>query len=234
MTYNTFIAEFKKLANPDQAIILARFFKTGKGQYGEGDTFLGIKVPAIRAFAKGFVDMSLPEVQLLLNSEVHEIRFAGLSILIEMYNKGDEKKKEKIFNLYLKNIKKNINNWDLVDLSCPHIIGNFLFDRERDVLYKLSKSNNLWEKRVAIISTFYFIKRNDFKDALALAEILLNDEHDLINKAVGWMLREVGKRDIEVERKFLKKYYKTMPRVALRYAIEKMAEKERKYFLNKQ
>jgi 3-methyladenine DNA glycosylase AlkD len=234
MTYNNFVVGFEKLANPDQAIILARFFKTGRGQYGEGDTFLGIRVPVIRDFAKGFVDMPLREAQLLLDSETHEIRFAGLSILIEKYNNGDEKIKKKIFDLYLKNIKKNINNWDLVDLSCPQIIGNFLFDSERDVLYKLSKSSNLWERRVAMISTFYFIKRNDFKDTLRLAEILLNDKHDLINKAVGWMLREVGKRDIEVERKFLEKYYKTMPRVALRYAIEKMTETQRKYFLNKE
>ncbi|MCK9393237.1 MAG: DNA alkylation repair protein [Candidatus Paceibacterota bacterium] len=227
------ILELKKEANKNQAKILSGFFKTGKGQYGEGDVFWGIKVPTIRAIARKFIEMSIKEVQLLLDCDIHEVRFAGLTILIRKYEKGDEKEKKKIFNLYLKNIKKNINNWDLVDLSCPQIIGSFLFNQDRDILYKLARSNNLWEKRVAMISTFYFIKRNDFKDSLSLAKILLNDKHDLINKAVGWMLREIGKRNIDIEKDFLFLYYNTMPRTTLRYAIEKMNEEERKFFLSK-
>ncbi|MDD5639586.1 MAG: DNA alkylation repair protein [Candidatus Pacebacteria bacterium] len=227
------IAKLKKAKNKEQAKILSGFFKTGKGQYGEGDIFWGIKVPVIRNIAKEFIRIPMNQIQILLDCPVHEVRFAGLMILIKEYERGDEEKQEKIFDLYLKNIKKNINNWDLVDLSCPQIVGSFLFEKEKDVLYKLAMSSNLWERRVAMISTFYFIKKNDFKDALSLAEILLNDKHDLINKAVGWMLREVGKRDMEKERFFLLKYYKNMPRTALRYAIEKMNEEERKFFLAK-
>ncbi|MFA5080603.1 MAG: DNA alkylation repair protein [Candidatus Paceibacterota bacterium] len=226
------ISKLKKVADKEQAKVLSGFFKTGKGQYGESDIFWGIKVPVIRVIAKEF-QIPMEQIQILLDYPVHEVRFAGLMILIKEYEKGDEKKRKKIFDLYIKNIKKNINNWDLVDLSCPQIVGNFLFEKEKDILYKLAKSSNLWEKRVAMISTFYFIKKNDFKDALSLAEILLNDKHDLINKAVGWMLREVGKRDEDIERKFLEKYYREMPRTALRYAIEKMNEKERRYYLKK-
>jgi len=233
MNAEELVKELKGLANEEQAMVLSRFFKTGKGQYGEGDIFFGIKVPAIRNVAKNFYGIDLFGIQKLLDSEIHEVRFAGLNILINKFEKGTTSDKEKIFNFYLKNIKKNINNWDLVDLSCPHIIGCYLFDKDRKVLYDLAKSSNLWERRVAMISTFYFIKRNDFKDALSLSEVLLFDEHDLINKAVGWMLREVGKRDIELEREFLMRNYMSMPRVALRYAIEKMTEGERNFFMGR-
>lgn len=226
--------ELKFLANKKQAEVLARFFKTGKGQYGEGDSFWGIKVPIIRGVANQFLDLELEEIQLLLNDKVHECRFAGLTVLLGKYKKAkSEEEKKAIFEFYLKNIKQSINNWDLVDLSCPQIIGNFLMERDKDILHKLSKSENLWEKRVSMISTFYFIKNNSFQDAFDIAENLINDSHDLIHKAVGWMIREVGKRDLEEEKKFLLRHYKTMPRTALRYAIEKMNKEERLFFLNK-
>lgn len=233
MTSKRLISEFRKAADKKSAKLLSGFFKTGKGQYGEGDIFWGIKVPATRNIARNFVEMPFFEIQLLLNHKVHEIRFAGLIILIEKYKKTDDKGKKVIFDLYLKNIKKNINNWDLVDLSCPQIIGDFLFEKDRSILYKLSKSDNIWERRVAMISTFYFIRKNDFSDALLIAENLLKDKQDLINKAVGWMLREIGKRNLDIERKFLLKNYKIMSRTCLRYAIERMNEKERKFFLKK-
>lgn len=226
--------ELRKSRNAEQAVNLSRFFKTKKGEYGEGDIFWGIKVPQTRAIAKKYGDFQLEDIQILLSDEVHEVRFAGLMVLLEKYRKTKEEKEKKIiFDFYLKNIKNNINNWDLVDLSCPQIIGNYLFDKDKDILYKLSKSNNLWERRVSIISTFYFIKNNQFEDALNISKDLLGDGHDLIHKAVGWMLREVGKRNLGIERKFLNEYYKSMPRTCLRYAIEKMEEKERKSFLEK-
>ncbi len=179
--------------------------------------------------------LSLKDIQALLDAKIHEKRLIALIVLIEKYKKadkaGDEKKKEEIFNFYLNNTK-NINNWDLVDLSCRDIIGAHLFEKDYSILYKLARSANLWEKRIAIISTFYFIQRNNFNDTLKISEILLKDNHDLIHKAVGWMLREVGKRNSEIELAFLRKHYKTMPRTMLRYAIEKFPESKRKSFLN--
>lgn len=231
---NSLEKDLKELIDEKQAKILSGFFKTGKGQYGEGDIFLGIKVPRVREVAKKYIDMDLSDIEKLLQSKTHEVRFAALTILIQQFEKGNNVKREEIYNLYLKNIAKNINNWDLVDLSCPQIIGRYVFEKKNsDILYVLAKSSNLWEKRVAMIATYYAIKREYFCDALNIAEILLYDKHDLINKAVGWMLREVGKRNMKDEKDFLEKYYKTMPRVALRYAIEKMDQKERNYFLGK-
>lgn len=222
--------ELKKLANPKQATLLQRFFKTGKGEYGEGDVFLGIKVPEQRKVAKKY-DLSLAEIQKLLNSKIHEHRLVALFILIKKYQKEDIKKK--IFDLYLKNTK-NINNWDLIDLSAPNIVGDYLLTRKRDILYKLAKSNSLWEKRISILATFTFIGNGEYKDTLKISEILLNDKHDLIHKGVGWMLREVGKRvSQQKEEKFLKKHYKTMPRTMLRYAIERFPENKRKFYLKK-
>tara|TARA_Y100000310_G_scaffold162731_1_gene162675 strand:- start:6977 stop:7684 length:708 start_codon:yes stop_codon:yes gene_type:complete len=227
-------AELKKHADSEKAKILHRFFKTGKGQYGEGDIFLGIVVPKQREIVKKFGgDLSIAHVQKLINSKIHEERLIGLLILVERYKKGDEKEKKFIFNLYLSNSKK-VNNWDLVDLTAPNIVGNYLLNKkqERKILYKLAKSENLWEKRIAIISTFAFIRKNDFADTLKISKILLKDKHDLIHKAVGWMLREVGKRDQDKEEKFLKKHYKNMPRTMLRYAIERFEESLRKKYLN--
>jgi 3-methyladenine DNA glycosylase AlkD len=233
MDVSSLRAELLRVADPEQATILSRFFKTGVGQYGEGDIFLGIKVPVIRSIAKGYACLSLEEVEGLLSDSHHEVRFAALTILIEKYKKGDRLQRSSVFDLYIRNIRRNINNWDLVDLSCPQIVGDYLKDKDRSILYRLSSSDNLWEKRVSIISTLTFIRNNDFRDTLEISKSLLGDKHDLIHKAVGWMLREVGKRDMSVERDFLYQYYREMPRTALRYAIEKMDNGERKSFLAK-
>jgi len=220
--------ELNKLKNKKQAENLQRFFKTKKGEYGEGDIFLGIKVPVQREIASKYQDMPLEQLQTLLSSKIHEYRMISLLILIKKF----KNEKNKIFNFYLKNTK-NINNWDLVDLSAGHIVGSYLLEKDKSILYKLAKSNNLWEKRIAIISTSYFIKNENYEDALNISKILLKDNHDLIHKAVGWMLREVGKKDINKEEEFLKKYYKEMPRTMLRYAIEKFGGDKRRFYLGK-
>jgi len=222
--------EIQKYANKEKAKVLQRFFKTGPGQYGEGDIFLGLVVGDQRKIAKQFKDLSMRKIENLLNSKIHEKRLIGLLVLIEKYKVGDEKIKQEIFNFYLKNTRQ-INNWDLVDLSAPNIVGNFLLDKDRKVLYGLVKSENLWEKRIAIVSTFTFIRNGKFEDTLAIAKILLDDKHDLIHKAVGWMLREVGKGDKEVLEEFLRKHYKEMPRTMLRYSIEKFEESKRLRYL---
>ena len=226
------IQEIKKRENKEQAKALARFFKTGKGQYGEGDIFLGMKVPESREIAKKFKDIPMKEVQGLLNSKIHEHRLIALFILIDKYKRESEQEKKKIFDFYLKNTR-NINNWDLVDLSAPNIIGDFLLikRKERKILYVLVKSKNLWERRIAVLATFAFIREKQFDDVFRIANMLLRDKHDLIHKAVGWMLREVGKRDCKKEKEFLTKYCSRMPRTMLRYSIEKFNEKERKYFM---
>jgi len=227
------IKDLKKLANPEKAKLLQGFFKTGKGDYGEGDIFLGIVVPEQRKVAKRYNDLSLKEIQKLLNSKIHEYRLTSLFILIDQYQRTENKKlKKQIVNFYLKNTQ-NINNWDLIDLSAPKIMGDYLLEKDRKVLYKLAKSKSLWEKRIAVLSTFMFIKHNQFDDALKISEVLINDKHDLIHKAVGWMLREIGKKNQAVEEKFLKKYYKTMPRTMLRYAIERFDDKKRKFYMKK-
>lgn len=228
------ITEIKKellnLADKEKAELLQGFFKTGQGEYGEGDIFLGITVPEQRNVAKKYKDMDLNEIQELLNSKFHEHRLVALLILIEKYQKEDNKKQ--IVDFYLKNTR-NINNWDLVDLSAHKLLGDYLLGRERSILYKLAKSDDLWEKRISVISTFAFINKNQPEDSFKIAEILLNDKHDLIHKAVGWMLREVGKRIGEdVEEKFLKKHYKEMPRTMLRYAIERFSEEKRKFYMS--
>lgn len=234
MTLIDFKKEYERLKNPQQAKILAGFFKTGKGQYGEGDFFLGIKVPVQRAAIKKYYNLSLADLQELLDSPIHEHRLSALFILVKQFESalkaGDEKSQEKIYKFYLKN-SKNINNWDLVDLSAPNIVGRYLLAKDREILYTLVKSKNLWERRIAVLAAFTFLRAKDFKDILKLAEMLLKDEHDLIHKAVGWMLREVGKRDEKVLRKFLDKFCARMPRTMLRYAIEKFSEEERKRYL---
>lgn len=217
-------SDLDKLKDSKKAKDLQRFFKTGKGEYGEGDIFLGIVVPEQRRVSKKYLDLTLGDLQKLLDSKIHEYRLTALFILIA------KKDKRAAFDFYIKNTK-NINNWDLVDLSAPKILGEYLIDKDRKILYKLAKSKNLWERRMAILATFAFIKDNDFKDSLKIAEILINDEHDLIHKAVGWVLREIGKKDIKTEEEFLEKYYKKMPRIMLRYAIEKFPDGKRKKFL---
>ena len=222
--------EIFKQKKPAQAVILQRFFKTGKGEYGEGDVFYGVKVPVQRTIAMHFKELALDDLKIMLSCKVHEERLIAILILIEQFKRGDDKKRKIIFDFYLKN-RKGINNWDLVDLSAPKIVGEYLINKEKDLLYKFAHSKDLWEKRISIISTQAFIRQHLFEDTLKISEILLHDKHDLIHKAVGWMLREIGNRDIETEEEFLKRNYKNMPRTMLRYAIEKFPEKKRKSYL---
>lgn len=226
------MVDLKNLENKEKAEVLSRFFKTGKGEYGEGDSFLGIEMRMQRRIAKKHSDLRLMDIQRLLKTTVHEHRMTSLLILILQYEKADESQKKELSDFYLKNAKR-INNWDLVDVSAPKIIGDYLLDKDKYVLYELARSENLWEKRISIISTFEFIKNNRFDDTLKISELLLNDTHDLIHKAVGWMLREVGKRDQKEEERFLDKHYKTMPRTMLRYAIEKFDNEKRKHYMKK-
>lgn len=221
----------RRLADPEKAKVLRRFFKTGPGEYGEGDRFLGIVVPVIREQIREFSDTAVSEVVKLLKSPVHEERLLALLLFVRKFEKGDEALKQKIYALYLKNTR-SINNWDLIDLSAEKIVGPFLADRKRQPLYHLAVSKSLWERRIAILSTFHFIKNHEFADTLKIASILLRDEHDLIHKAVGWMLREVGKRDMPALEKFLRGHYRAMPRTMLRYAIERFPEAKRKKYLN--
>ncbi len=231
MLYQIISQELNNLKNPAKAKILQKFFKTGKGEYGEGDIFLGIIAPKQREIVKKyFKQTSLNNIQKLLNSKIHEYRLVGILILVEKFKKADEKFKKEIFNFYLKNTKK-INNWDLVDLSAPNIVGDFLLNKNSKVLYNLVRSKNLWERRISIISTLAFIYQNKFEHTIKISKILLKDKHDLIHKAVGWMLREIGKRDEQELIKFLNKYVLQMPRTTLRYSIEKLPEKKRKYYL---
>ncbi|MDO8262053.1 MAG: DNA alkylation repair protein [Gallionella sp.] len=220
----------RNLADPERAEHSGRYFKTGQGEYGEGDRFLGIRVPDIRAQVKKCEAASLEDIQVLLMSAFHEERLFALLLLVRKFAKGDEKEQAAIYNLYLKNTHR-INNWDLVDSSASYIVGSYLESRDRRILYKLAKSTSVWERRIAVISTFQFIGNNQFDDALKLAEQLLNDKEDLIHKAVGWMLREIGKRNVAVEKAYLQAHYKKMPRTMLRYAIEKFPEQERKKYL---
>ena len=222
--------EIRRNANPQKAALLQRFFKTGPGEYGEGDIFLGIMVPVQRSIAKKYKELSFKDLKKLLDSKIHEERLIALLILVEQFQKADEQKKEDIFTFYHLN-KKGINNWDLVDLTAHRISGSYLMDKDKTILYKLAESTNIWDRRIAVMSTFYFIKNNVFDDALGIAEILLNDKHDLIHKAVGWMLREIGNKDTNTEEGFLERHYKKMPRTMLRYAIEKFPEKKRLAYL---
>jgi 3-methyladenine DNA glycosylase AlkD len=218
--------DLKEVADESLAKNYARFFKTGKGDYGEGDKFLGMRVGTIRKIAKKNKGMSLKDLEVLLAGEYHEYRLAAIFVL-KLKFKDNPKE---VVDIYLKNLKY-INNWDLVDLSAPKILGKWLLDKDRKVLYKLAKSKDLWEKRVAILSCFTFIREKDYVDALKISEILLNDSHDLIHKAVGWMVREVGNRDLKAEETFLIKHYNNMPRTMLRYAIEKFPEDKRQDYL---
>jgi 3-methyladenine DNA glycosylase AlkD len=224
--------ELRKLAHPEKAKILSGFFKTGKGDYGEGDLFLGITVPEQRKIAKKYSGLPLKDIRKLLSSKIHEYRLVALLMLIRQYGKSDERREKEIFDFYLANTR-HINNWDLVDLSAPNIMGDYLLDKDRAIVYKLAKSDNLWEKRIAIMATFMFIRNNQFDDTFRIAEILLYDQHDLIQKAVGWMLRETGKRNQTQEEAFLKKYCGEMPRTMLRYAVERFDEQKRRLYLKR-
>jgi 3-methyladenine DNA glycosylase AlkD len=216
----------KKVAEQSQ-----RFFKTGKGEYGEGDRFLGIRVPILRKYAKEYYTIPLEDILELLRSGMHEARLLALLILVRKYSLADSKKEEKVlYDAYLQNTRY-INNWDLVDSSAEHIVGAYLYSRNRKPVYRLVRSANLWERRIGVMSTFHFVKRGDFSDTLAVAAVLLNDREDLIHKAVGWMLREVGNRDRDLEELFLRRHYRRMPRTMLRYAIEKFPEDVRLDYL---
>lgn len=222
--------ELRAIASPEVARIQQSFFKTGPGQYGEGDVFLGIKVPVLRTLAKQQRDASLTTMQTLLDSKYHEERVFALLLLMQFYQRADEVGQQAAFDLYLGNTHR-INNWDLVDISAPHIVGRHLQDRPRKLLHRMAKSASLWERRIAIIATFHFIRLDDFADTLQIAQTLLHDEHDLMHKAVGWMLREVGKRDLSIEEVFLKQHHRDMPRTMLRYAIERFPETKRLAYL---
>jgi 3-methyladenine DNA glycosylase AlkD len=224
-------ARLRSLGSPGDAAFLARFFKTGPGQYGEGDVFIGVRVPVIRKVAREFKGLPLPEVESLLHSKIHEERLAALVILVLRAAKADTKTRKRIYDLYLANTKY-INNWDLVDLSAPQLVGAYLEDKSRRPLYRMARSSWLWDRRISILATFHFIRQHDFADTLGIAETLLADREDLIHKAVGWMLREVGKRDVAALENFLGQHCRVMPRTMLRYAIEKFPEKKRREYLD--
>jgi 3-methyladenine DNA glycosylase AlkD len=220
----------EKLADKGKAQVLQRFFKTGPGEYGEGDVFLGIKVPELRKLAKEYQGITLKESKQLLKSPIHEQRLLALLILTRSFSKGGEGRKKRIYDFYLKNTRY-INNWDLVDISAEYIVGAYLMERSKKPLYGLAKSETMWERRISIMSTFHYIKCDQFYQTLKISKMLLSDEEVLIHKVVGWMLREVGKRDLPIEEKFLKAHYKMMPRTMLRYAIERLPEAKRQRYL---
>jgi 3-methyladenine DNA glycosylase AlkD len=232
--YNQIVKELNKLANPTKAKNLQWFFKTGKGEYGEGDKFLGIVVPKLRMIAEKYSpSITLVDIKKLLQSPWHEYRLLALLILTYQFPLVSKERQKQIYNFYLKNTDR-INNWDLVDLSAYKITGPYLFAKpDKKILYKLVKSKNVWERRIAVLTTFYFIRQNEFKDSLRLTNLLLNDTHDLMHKAVGWMLREIGKREQKVLEQFLQKHYSKMPRTMLRYAIERLSEKKKKYYMHR-
>jgi 3-methyladenine DNA glycosylase AlkD len=224
------LIKLRNHGNSEKARVLQRFFKTGASEYGEGDIFLGISVPEIRKIAKEYQTIALKYVKHLLRSSIHEERLLALLIMVRKYARGTSEEKDSIYELYIKNTR-HINNWDLVDLSAEKIVGRHLADKSRKTLHRLARSDVLWERRIAIMATFYFIRRNDFNETLKVAKILLNDSEDLIHKAVGWMLRETAKRDIDIGKKFLDEHYINMPRTMLRYAIERFPEAERRKYL---
>ncbi|RYU97561.1 DNA alkylation repair protein [Emticicia agri] len=233
---NELISELQAIANPERAKASAWFFKTGKGQYGEGDVFIGISAPDLRAICKKYNSLPLEDLQVLLNDPIHEYRMAALMILVSQIKKAKGDTQKRIYDFYLKNTQQ-INNWDLVDASARDIVGYYLYDKDREILYDMARTNHLWTQRIAIIATWYFINKNQYEETFRIAEILLSHKHDLIHKAVGWMLREIWKKEkasgievIQVEQ-FLKKNIGKIPRTALRYSIEKMTEERRKYFM---
>jgi 3-methyladenine DNA glycosylase AlkD len=231
MSLSELKCNLRKSSNKLQAKILQKFFKTGAGEYAQGDIFLGVRVPVLRNLAKRYQGLEFNETLELLKSPIHEERLLSLLILILKYLKAGSAEQERICKAYLKH-SRYINNWDLVDVSAQHIVGHFLTGKNKGILYKLADSDSLWERRIAVLSTFHFIKNNDFRDTLKIAKILIADSHDLIHKAVGWMLREIGKRDRGSEEVFLKKYCRIMPRTMLRYAIERLPELKRQLYLN--
>lgn len=230
MSKQQVISTLKRLADPERAAHSQRFFKTGKGQYGEGDRFLGIRVPEQRKVANQFRHLSLEELACLIHNPYHEIRLTTLIILVERFKRANQTERKEIVDLYLANTQ-TINNWDLVDTSAPYILGEYFFSQPRTVLDELVHSRSLWERRMAIMASFYFIRQHDFSDTLKWSEQLLNDKEDLIHKAEGWMLREIGNRDKDTLYRFLDKFSQEIPRTMLRYAIEKLPKKRRQAYL---
>ena len=232
MTANSIKQQLLAFGNPEKAEHSKYFFKTGKGQYGEGDKFIGCTVPESRSVAKANKNLSFEELKKLLNDEYHECRFCALIILTEQFKKVGEEKRKEIVDFYLANTYR-VNNWDLVDVSAYNILGEWLADKDRTILYTLAESDLLWEQRIAMVSTMAFIRRNDFEDVVRLSKIFLTHTHDLMHKASGWMLREAGSRDEKTLTGFLDKYHKKMPRTMLRYAIEKLTREQKTHYMQK-
>ena len=222
----TITSELQALSNAEKREIFPRFFKAGKGEYGEGDRFLGVTVPNVRAIAKQHKDIALAEIQELIQSEWHEVRLCALLIMVEKSKKKDEALRQQLFDFYLSQTDR-INNWDLVDLSCRFIVGEYLLDKSRDILYQLAQSSLLWDNRIAIVSTYAFIRKGQLEDTYALSDLMMQHPHDLMHKAIGWMLREAGKRNPERLYDYVMSHRADMPRTMLRYAIEKFSPKER-------
>lgn len=233
MTSHNVKKALQEHANAERALLMQGYFKTGKGQYGEGDIFIGISMPEARKIAKHFIKLAYSEVQKLLDSKIHEERMVGLLILTYQFEKADEKQKQKIYELYLKNVYRGrVNNWDLVDVTYRGVVGAYLYNKPRDVLFELATSDDIWQKRVAIISTFYFLAKGDPSTTLEISEILVRDKHDLIQKAVGWALREMGKVvDEKLLTDFLEKHSQQMPRTMLRYSIERLTPAQKLYYM---
>ena len=228
----TITQELQSLSNAEKREIFPKFFKAGKGQYGEGDRFLGVTVPNIRTIAKRHKEISLEEIRELLESEWHEVRLCSLIIMVETSKKKDETLRQKLFDLYLSQTN-HINNWDLVDLSCHHIVGEYLLDKSRDILYQLAQNRLLWDNRIAIVSTYAFIRKGQLEDTYALSELMMHHPHDLMHKAIGWMLREAGKRDSDRLYDYIISHRADMPRTMLRYAIEKFSPIERSILMKR-
>lgn len=236
--FDKLVSELKNAGSPDDGVFAERFFKTGKGEYGEGDKFLGIRMPVIRKIAKNYYQqLTIKDLDKLLNNEWHEVRMTAVIAMTIQYKKSSEVEREALYKLYLAQTGKGINNWDLVDVTCAHIVGPFLYDKNRQPLFDLAATNtgntnyDLWNKRVSIISTFYFLRNGDLVDTYNLAEILVDENHDLMHKAVGWSLREMGKTDDQLLYKFLNDHAATMPRTALRYSLERTPKTKKDYFM---
>ena len=228
----TITNKLQALSDAEKREIFPKFFKAGKGEYGEGDRFLGVTVPNIRAIAKLHKDISIEEIRELIQSEWHEVRLCALIIMVEKSKKKDEVLRKELFNLYLSQTKR-INNWDLVDLSCRFIIGEYLLDKSRDILYQLAQSPLLWDNRIAIVSTYAFIRKGQLEDTYVLSDIMMHHPHDLMHKAIGWMLREAGKRDANRLYNYVMSHRADMPRTMLRYAIEKFSPAERSILMKR-
>jgi hypothetical protein len=233
LTAAEFVRRMQEKQSQAELEKILRYFKTGKGEYAEDDVFMGIRMGEVFKLAKEFIEMPPAEIEELLDSPVHEVRAGGLSIMDKQARskKTPESRRKQLYELYLRSTSQ-INNWDLVDLAAPHVVGGYLFDKPRDVLYKLARSENVWERRTAITATYYFIRQGDVDDTFRIGEMLLDDDHDLIHKAVGGWVREAGKRDPKRLLQFLEKHARTMPRVTLRYACEHLDADQRTYFMN--